>query len=136
MLICMNCCELNTDESTECRHCHNKQLEKIIQDGNGEVKMKDVFAIHNVTRDPKLTKELIELKYHDPDEYERRISQMPKIPPKANYLSQPTVKCPYCGGTNCSKISGMSKAVSIGLFGLFSGKIGKQWHCNGCGSDF
>ena len=45
-------------------------------------------------------------------------------------------KCPFCGSTNVKKISMTGKALSIGTFGLFSKKIGKQWHCNNCKSDF
>ena len=50
--------------------------------------------------------------------------------------SKPTIKCPYCSSTNTKKLSSMSRMFSGGLFGLGSGKIGKQWHCNSCGSDF
>ena len=49
----------------------------------------------------------------------------------------PTITCPYCKSTNTKKISGLSKAVNVGLFGIFAlGKTTKQWHCNKCGSDF
>lgn len=48
----------------------------------------------------------------------------------------PTVKCPYCGSTNTKKISRSSKGLSTLLFGVFSSKNGKQWHCNHCKSDF
>ena len=47
-----------------------------------------------------------------------------------------TPKCPYCHSTNTNKISGLSKASSVAIFGIFSQKVKKQWHCNGCGSDF
>ena len=51
--------------------------------------------------------------------------------------SKPTVPCPYCQSTNTKKISGLSKAGSVALFGIFAlGKTTKQWHCNECGSDF
>lgn len=50
--------------------------------------------------------------------------------------SKPTVTCPYCQSTNTKKISGTSRFMSTGIFGLASGKIGKQWHCNNCKSDF
>ena len=51
--------------------------------------------------------------------------------------STPTITCPYCKSTNTKKISGLSKAVSVGLFGIFAlGKTTKQWHCQSCGSDF
>lgn len=48
----------------------------------------------------------------------------------------PVVKCPYCSSSNTSKISTMSRVVSTGLLGFGSKKIGKQWHCNKCNSDF
>lgn len=46
------------------------------------------------------------------------------------------VHCPYCNSTNCKKISGVSKATSVAMFGIFSQKVKKQWHCNNCKSDF
>ncbi len=46
------------------------------------------------------------------------------------------VECPYCHATNVRKVSLAGRAVSAGIFGLGSKKIGKQWHCNKCGSDF
>jgi len=49
----------------------------------------------------------------------------------------PTVECPYCHSTDTKKISSLSKAGSVTLFGVFAlGKTSKQWHCNKCGSDF
>ncbi len=44
--------------------------------------------------------------------------------------------CPYCNSTNVTKISTLDRAISVGAFGLASSKVGKQWHCNGCKSDF
>ena len=46
------------------------------------------------------------------------------------------VTCPYCKSMNCSKIGIMSRGFSFGLFGFGSSKVGKQWHCNNCKSDF
>ena len=46
------------------------------------------------------------------------------------------VHCPYCNSTNVNKISGLAKAGSVALFGIFSQKVKKQWHCRQCGSDF
>ena len=51
------------------------------------------------------------------------------IPPK------PEVECPYCHSHNITKISGVSRWLSVGLFGIGSKKVGKQWHCKSCGSD-
>lgn len=46
------------------------------------------------------------------------------------------VHCPYCNSTNVNRISSTKKAMSIIGFGILSNKIGKQWHCNNCKSDF
>lgn len=46
------------------------------------------------------------------------------------------VVCPYCKSTNTEKISAVSRAVSMSLVGAASGKIGKQWHCKNCNSNF
>ncbi len=57
------------------------------------------------------------------------------IPP--NDSTKPTVECPYCRSTNTKKISGLSKAGSVAMFGVFAvGKVSKQFHCNNCGADF
>lgn len=47
-----------------------------------------------------------------------------------------SVQCPYCKSTNVSRISTASKVFSVGLLGLASNKVGKQWHCNSCNSNF
>ena len=45
--------------------------------------------------------------------------------------------CPYCKSTDCKKISGLSKAGSVALWGIFAlGKTTKQFHCNNCKADF
>lgn len=48
----------------------------------------------------------------------------------------PKVECPYCHANDVKKISTADRMVSTGLFGMASKKLGKQWHCNKCGSDF
>lgn len=45
-------------------------------------------------------------------------------------------KCPTCQSENIQKISTMTKAGSVALWGIFSQKIKKQWHCNSCGSEW
>lgn len=48
----------------------------------------------------------------------------------------PVVKCLYCHSTNTKKITTTGRMMSIGIFGFASKKMGKQWHCNSCNSDF
>ena len=42
-------------------------------------------------------------------------------------------KCPTCDSTEVSKITTTNRLFSIGLFGLASDKIGKQFECKNCG---
>ena len=46
------------------------------------------------------------------------------------------VQCPYCKSMNTVKISMMSTIASTAMWGLNSKKIGKQWYCNNCKSNF
>ena len=55
----------------------------------------------------------------------------PKEALKGNFN---VVKCPSCGSTNISKIGLANRAVSVGIFALASGKIGKTHKCNSCGT--
>jgi len=48
-------------------------------------------------------------------------------------LSSSSPKCPTCGSANVQKISGTSRVISTGLFGLGSKKIGKTMECKNCG---
>ena len=45
-------------------------------------------------------------------------------------------QCPYCHGYYTKKIGTGSRMLSAGIFGLGSKKLGKQWHCCLCDSDF
>ena len=73
---------------------------------------------------------LYERYLQDSIELDKKRNAPPTPPPK------PVVECPYCHSKNTSKISSLSKAVSIAAFGLFSQKRKYQWHCNNCRSDF
>ena len=89
---------------------------------------------------------MIDLKQKDPIEYQLKLNQFEiqynekkkmKSQTKSSYTSsKPTVSCPYCKSTNTTKITATSKAVSVAVWGIFSRKVHKQWHCNSCKSDF
>lgn len=58
-----------------------------------------------------------------------------------NYLKQKAARerelamtpaCPVCGKKDITRLSTMNRSLSIGLFGLSSAKIGKQYQCNNC----
>ena len=44
--------------------------------------------------------------------------------------------CPTCGSPDIEPISGLSKAASFAMWGVFSGKIRKQFHCTNCGYEW
>ena len=68
-------------------------------------------------------------------EKERALQEYRKREEEYKYRNN--AECPYCHSKNTKKISGFSKAGSVALFGVFAmGKVGKQWHCNQCKSDF
>lgn len=52
------------------------------------------------------------------------------------FNTKPTIECPYCHSTDTKKISTTSKVVSTAIWGFFSTKRFKEWHCNKCNSDF
>lgn len=58
------------------------------------------------------------------------------LDPEMREKPKNAIECPYCHSTNTKKISGSSRVASFLTFGLASKKVGKQWHCNKCGSDF
>lgn len=55
---------------------------------------------------------------------------------KMDEQQHPHVECPYCHSKDTEKIGTISRAVSISVAGAASGKIGKQWHCKHCNSNF
>lgn len=44
--------------------------------------------------------------------------------------------CPTCQSTNIKKISGTSKVASVALWGIFSQKVKKTYHCNNYGYEW
>lgn len=69
-------------------------------------------------------------------EYNELINHYNNDKGKTQNVAISSVACPYCHSRNTSKIGAVSRMFSAGFFGLGSKKIGKQWHCNSCNSDF
>lgn len=95
-------------------------------------KLSDDFVPSKKTKEQLMDEYVIKNKIKEQQLEQARIYQ-------ANAQAQEwlnKVHCPYCNSTNCKKISGVSKATSVAMFGIFSQKVKKQWHCNNCKSDF
>lgn len=101
----------------------------------------DTVVVNNPNYDPELHRKVIEydiqLKEERHKEYEeqrKRIEETKKkqAAQQAYDAKHPKPKCPTCGSTNIEKISTINRAVSVGMLGLASDKIGKQFQCKNC----
>ncbi len=151
MKICIDCGRQLFDRDNSCDKCNSQNIiseedyNKIIE----EIKHSNIFTkkkllqnhdykcIYDRLRQPKVSYPnpiiLDNNNYESDEEYWKRIEQH-TINKNAS-VSQ-TVECPYCKSNNTKKISTTSRVISTSVFGLGSKKLGKQWHCNQCGSDF
>lgn len=88
--------------------------------------------------DPYLFEHREEIAKKKADEYWNAPSQLPKVMQDAikNSVNSPIVTCPYCKSIDTKKLTAVSRGLSFSFFGFGSSKVGKQWHCNKCGSDF
>lgn len=94
--------------------------------------------LSSITNDLSFIHAMEDLKQSDPIEFQLKMSQF-----KANLSQTKTVKensniphCPTCGSEKLSKVSTMSKAGSVFMFGLLSQKVKKTWHCDNCGYEW
>lgn len=97
---------------------------------------------------PEEFRRLIGSKYQ-PEDYDKEVEKLIKLKEEypATVNSQvrfekerekraSAVICPYCNSDNTKKITTGRRLFSVRAFGLASSKVGKQWHCNRCKSDF
>lgn len=144
--ICYTCGYFTWDESIiNCPLC-NIELDDIsYSDGKKLMKLnrKEMDEFIETIVGHKIEDELVKKRYeYKSKEYvkqkeERDKKEYSQINAyQQEYLSKHNIECPYCHSTNTSKIGTVNRMISTGLFGLASKKIGKQWHCNNCKSDF
>lgn len=86
---------------------------------------------YKITENPLYDPEKAKLREEEQERDSHNVTSLDPTLPRNNRVS-----CPYCKSTNVSRISTAGRLISVGLFGLGSRKIGKQWHCNGCKSNF
>lgn len=61
---------------------------------------------------------------------------VPSTPAPAPAIPTPqsaTPRCPTCGSTDIKKLDSLDRTVSTAVWGIASGKIGKQFKCKHCG---
>lgn len=127
------CMKPEATKNMICPFCKNKLEETIVT----EDEIDFLGEASNYNR--QFLEAMINLKQSDPIEFQLKMSQF-----KANLGQQESnkaqtdnkVHCKYCNSTNVKKISGLSKAGSVALWGIFSKKVHNEFHCNNCGADF
>lgn len=141
MQICTKCLQELVDSDKECYKCHSVDI--LTTD---EYKICREFFMHH-PKDIKIYTDYPYKIYLEYLKYKEMLEkkEFDRLHPSYGAYSavkiiqptSPTITCPYCQSTDCKKISSLSKAGSVALWGIFAlGKTTKQWHCNNCKSDF
>ena len=117
--------------------CKCLQMNEIITT-DGSIREKECCRCHTIMKDDRIVNLIQAFEDEACTKYLYGISPLQgnKIVYPTNQPQQTSVKCPYCQSTKCTKIGQISRTVSTGFWGLGSSKVGKQWHCNTCKSDF
>lgn len=116
----------------ECPMCGTKYAQPVTKCTAKDKKWKSICGFdYNIIDNIEEIAKTNEEKERKQKEFSSQQLQQPLQPQPSNQ-----VHCPYCNSTNVNKISSTKKAMSIIGFGILSNKIGKQWHCNNCKSDF
>lgn len=119
------------EELTNCPNCGGEFV-------NIDFPAEDLSVIMSISGDIDFIEAMIKLRQDDIVEYQLKISQFRN---QAEQLKQQQEsskpKCPTCGSANLKKISGLSKAGSVALWGIFAtSRTSKTWHCNNCGTEW
>lgn len=157
LIKCPECGKEISDKSDKCINCGYPLINTICNiNGVSYNFSEELYTVTNLPYDTSLKaigmmRKKTGLSLSDADKLYDIIKETRKIPKeytpefplseknKQGYVrsqSASQVTCPYCKSTNVTKISGLSKAGSVALFGIFSQKVRHQWHCNSCKSDF
>lgn len=133
--VCPKCASISSGTSGIIKKCNYCNIELIETD----MLFSEMFSSAKA-EDIKLKEQSLKEKYaySNPlynEELDKQIreqvrKEVDNIKPASQNSNVP--KCPTCGSTNIKRISTANRAVSIGLFGLLSGKIGKNYECKNC----
>lgn len=142
---CRSCATLYSEEtlmykSNTCKYCHsNLYSSNYVRKTSfcddidyNEIKLYFQYVKNNDQNLKKFKKKLILLSKINSayqEQFAKACNSYHNTP-----LTHNLPKCPTCGSANVHKISGVSKAASGALFGVFSlGYISKTFQCDNCG---
>lgn len=130
MKICENCGTISEFTDNKCKACDNSKIVDL------KISTQEWFKLTSIQKDSIIkdvlllsdeTYELIQEAWRN-----NKKNVQPITSPKQFNSIQNKPKCPTCGSTNIKHISTLNRAVSIGMLGIFSGKIGKNYECLNC----
>ena len=139
-------CKMTYPDDGEWDVCPECDIKLITNKERDELKRKDIDRKTNALYESlrqEYKQKGIQFTKQDFEDYlqSKRIEQLSKYKEASKNnietkKSDDVPKCPICGSLKIQKISSMNRAVNIAIWGIFSTKINKQWHCVKCGSNF
>ncbi|MEG2596836.1 MAG: hypothetical protein RR977_00270 [Oscillospiraceae bacterium] len=141
--MCPQCGSVIGREDDGCKHdsdtCQYCNINRIIVDFDAEILHNTPTTEFHAVEQKINRKFLYQLPTFDEEAYESRIKSEEKAHENLEKMFKELdnlPRCPYCKSVNLSKITAGGRLLSVGFLGFASGKMGKQWHCKECGSDF
>lgn len=144
VLMCPKCGLIKTPEENShscdiCEYCKTSAIQIDL----------DVSLLKNATKEEKphvneraWRKFLYNNPEFDEEVFEKRLEEErirhQKIQERLDSRSSSwdTPFCPYCRSPYVKKITTGERMISTAMFGLGSSKVGKEWHCQICKSNF
>lgn len=143
MKICPKCRGFYPDNDIKCQECRLDLMDKgeysQIYNELDKMGSKDRIKHCKEPRYEAVCKYRFSIDYdYDEKQSKFEIAEMQqraklrKIEKEQKEMEQNIPHCPTCGSTNVKCITTLNRAISIGIFGILSGKIGKNYECLNC----
>lgn len=132
-----------------CKHCGSREplinlskedtLEALNEEARkvfGNDCSDNFFAVleqkYHIKEDPRYNAEIAD---YIKKQFDKELRQMKAelAAERARQAEAAKPHCPTCGSTNIKKLDVVDRAVSVGVFGIFSNKINKSFKCKNCG---